>query len=101
MLHPPAHIQSARWLPSRGQSRPKQFPAWTVAFGVRLARERASNEIRRLSNCQAERDVTRPSLALRRAQASKTQAFGNLPFCQETTRIETQQQPSARTSSSV
>lgn len=35
ILHPPAHIQSARRLPALGQSRPKQFPSWIVPFGVR------------------------------------------------------------------
>ncbi len=36
-----------------------------------------------------------------RAKASKTPAFGNLPFCREPTRIEPQHQPSVHPSSAV
>ena len=74
-------IQSARWLSSRGQSRPKQSPIWIVAFGVRLVRERDSNEPRRLSNCQAEGDVTRPSLDF---ALHKGQRYQRLTICRFT-----------------
>jgi hypothetical protein len=40
------------------------------------------NETRWFSNSAAERDATQPSPALHLAQASKTPAFGNLPFCE-------------------
>src|SRR3954453_23039468 len=50
---------------------------------------------------QAERDVTRPSRALPRAQALKTPAFGNLQFYREPTRIEPQHRPIAHPFSAV
>lgn len=56
---------------------------------------------RSVSNCRAEGDVTRPSLALRSAQGSKIPAFDNLPFYRESTCIEPQRQPSVYPSSAV
>jgi hypothetical protein len=71
---------------ARSISAKKQFPAWIVAFGIRRVRGRASIDARCLSNSRPERDATRPSPVLRRAQVSATPASGNCRFARHPTK---------------